>query len=819
MSDDGTYVTRAGLDKYMTFLKNEKAKGNTLLIDQGDTWQGSAYSNYNHGKLLTDIMNYVQFDARTIGNHDFDWGMDPIAENAKMDYDGYITPTLAANIYDYDFDTKTEGDVQQSQLGVPSVTYTVDGVKVGIIGTIGSTDKSSQITSICTNLVKNIIFKKHIPIIKQEANRLKEQEDCDIVILSHHGDQDDLMGNDLNQFIDLALCAHTHQYEHEEEGNLVYVQSNGNNKQVWEIALKYNLTDHQIEDVPTYMSYTASYIAGNVEDEDIDSTIAGLISENYTQCLSKVPLNEVVANNVNGTFGQSNSGANLMADAVYEAAKAEGYDIYCSYVNVARHDLTGNQWTYADVYQAFPFENDIYIMDVTAAEMVKEIGGYNYVRKDMSKWPADGFDVHDKVTKYRIAVLDYLGVHTDYNREYDYFEDCNGQVVNTLSQKYRPILVNYLDTHEYDNGTALNASDYASTVAQFKREGCAPTKAFELTFMYNYEGAGVYETITGRQDQSYSKFYPADPERDGYLFTGWYFDAACTQPVSGKIVEDKTLYAGWEAGVSYSVSLTHQQLNGEGGYLTGPQTINLEGDASDGSDSINVTATFDNAFMDDQHYGYGEFGLSANSGVLFTLPEGYVISSYSIDAYGNYDNFALYSNASRAVEYNPTRTQGNNRWSYTGSRLNYSSMYVYNTYANGRFWFYNMNLTIRATDHAPSSQGALPNSGYGFKFSDNSYMAASYYNEENGFQQYRIGERSFNEGQVFQLYDFTYSAGWVVDIDGWSFGGSSAKSTNWQEYIAIDYDAQTYTVLKDFKVSAIYIKLKQGQDQIYFALA
>ena len=63
-----------GLGKWATYLKAKGEQYNTLLLDQGDTWQGSIYSNYNHGELITDVMNYIKFDARSVGNHDFDWG-------------------------------------------------------------------------------------------------------------------------------------------------------------------------------------------------------------------------------------------------------------------------------------------------------------------------------------------------------------------------------------------------------------------------------------------------------------------------------------------------------------------------------------------------------------------------------------------------------------------------------------------------------------------------------------------------------------------------------------------------------------------------
>ena len=105
-----------GLSKWATYLKDKGEQKNTLLIDQGDTWQGSIYSNYNHGELITDVMNYIKYDARSVGNHDFDWGLEYLASNTARSYNGYKTPVLAGNVYDYDFATKTIGTHQQSNV-------------------------------------------------------------------------------------------------------------------------------------------------------------------------------------------------------------------------------------------------------------------------------------------------------------------------------------------------------------------------------------------------------------------------------------------------------------------------------------------------------------------------------------------------------------------------------------------------------------------------------------------------------------------------------------------------------------------------------
>ena len=121
------------------------------------------------------------------------------------------------------------------------------------------------------------------------------------------------------------------------------------------------------------------------------------------------------------------------------------------------------------------------------------------------------------------------------------------------------------------------------------------------------------------------------------------------------------------------------------------------------------------------------------------------------------------------------------------------------------------------TEYAESSTGALPTSGFGFKFSDDSYMAASHTEDYDGFQQYLISQRAFKKDQVFTLYDFGANAGWVVSVDPYSFGGTSAHSENWKEYIT--NDGSKYTVVKDFNVESVYIKIKNEADQVYFQLA
>ena len=120
--------------------------------------------------------------------------------------------------------------------------------------------------------------------------------------------------------------------------------------------------------------------------------------------------------------------------------------------------------------------------------------------------------------------------------------------------------------------------------------------------------------------------------------------------------------------------------------------------------------------------------------------------------------------------------------------------------------------------YRPSSSEDKPSSGFGFRFlgSHYTYMSGERTEDFDGFQQYKITARAFQKNQEFTLYDFASDAGWVVAIDGYSFGGTSASSTEWQKYLS--NDGSKYTVLQDFNASEVFIKIKMGQDQVYFAL-
>ena len=448
IESDGSRMSIATLG---TFMKEKGQEANTLLLDQGDSWQGSIYSNHNRGALVNDVMSIAHYDARTIGNHDFDWGIEALKANTVREYNDYTIPVLAANVYDYDFKNKIEGNVQQSDIGQKTISYTLEnGLKVGIVGVIGQ----DQITSITSSYVQNICFKDHIPIIKQEATNLRNSG-CDIVIACVHSGQESVMYNGLNNYVDLVLCGHTHRNEISNEGNLYYAQFGSYGYSVGHIQLTFDLGSRKV--TKTDIESLSKYQIEN-SISSIDSDISSVVNQYTSQCSTEAEV--VLANYVTSAFSSGESAANLMCKAIMERCEMEGFDdVILSYCNTARKVLPYGTWTYADIYNSFPFDNTVYIVNIKGSDILKEVKSYNNVCF------ASSFDYQiDPNEYYQIACLDYLLYHTNNDRYYNYFTSFTGETIGQLSDNYRLILRSYLLSNGYNNGKELRASDFSSSL-------------------------------------------------------------------------------------------------------------------------------------------------------------------------------------------------------------------------------------------------------------------------------------------------------------------------------------------------------------------
>ena len=446
-----------GLAKIGTYLKRRGAEDNTLTIDQGDDWQGSIYSNFNRGRLVNDVFAYARLSARTVGNHDFDWGIEPLKNNTARYYDNYQIPVLAANVYDYDFPTKVEGNTQQIDIGRKSITYTLkNGLKVGIVGVIGR----DQLTSITSLYVQDVCFKDHVQVMKDEATRLRNEEKCDIVIGSIHAGRDAVTENNMENYVDLMLTGHAHSYDTYKEGSLNYYRFDANGQMLGDIKLTYDKKQKKVVET-TLEVIDPSNIDAKIGQ--VDAKIQSIIDEYNSDCEESA--NEVLANGVPYYFDTNVKAPNLMCKAIYDRAISEGYDdIILSFCNEARSTINKGTIRYADLYQAFPFDNVVYIAEVSGSDILNEVVNWNCACFNPS---FDG--AINRYQTYKIAVLDFLLFHTNTSRYYNYFYSFNGTPLGQLSDNYRVILKDWLKDNGYNEGKTINAFDFESTDFDFDK--------------------------------------------------------------------------------------------------------------------------------------------------------------------------------------------------------------------------------------------------------------------------------------------------------------------------------------------------------------
>ena len=228
LADKGGFVRRAAL------VRDLRAEDNSLLLfDSGDFSQGSAYYNLDKGEVEVKLMNEMRYDAATIGNHEFDFGLENMARIFRMA--GF--PIVCANYH-------VEGTVLEG-LVKPYVILERKGVKIGVFGL--GTQLEGMVAS---ENYAGVVYEDPITAANRVTDILKNREHCDLVVcLSHLGWQidgiDDSEVIPATRDIDIVLGGHSHTYmEHPEvvknaDGEYVYCNQMGKHgRYVGELSLQ-----------------------------------------------------------------------------------------------------------------------------------------------------------------------------------------------------------------------------------------------------------------------------------------------------------------------------------------------------------------------------------------------------------------------------------------------------------------------------------------------------------------------------------------------------------------------------------------------------
>ena len=192
----GGYACRMGL---IAQIRAEEP--NVLLLDAGDYWQGTPYFNFFNGRVEVDAMNRMGYDAATLGNHEFDNGLDTLAAVLR----GARFPVVSSN---YVFD-----HAGMANLVKPYVVVERGGLRIGIM----AVNVNPEGLVMQANY-RGMQWLDPVGVANETADYLKGRLGCDLVIcLSHLGaDEARFEPNDFSlarrsRHIDVVIGGHSHE--------------------------------------------------------------------------------------------------------------------------------------------------------------------------------------------------------------------------------------------------------------------------------------------------------------------------------------------------------------------------------------------------------------------------------------------------------------------------------------------------------------------------------------------------------------------------------------------------------------------------------
>ena len=382
--EDGKEVDDIGMAKvYSVIQKIREENPNTLLIDNGDSIQGTILSDdlYNFNLELKhpviDVMNFMGYDSMTLGNHEFNFGIEMIQ---KIEKEAEF-PILAANAtYDKD----------GSYLVKPYVIKEVAGIKVGILGIT-----NPNIPRWDGPKVNGMVsFDKPADIMEKNIKEMKKEGADIIVVASHIGFEEEYegMGDSAKELAEkfpevaVILSGHHHVTENHKIGNTLIGAARDAGRQVvvfnLELAKKedsFEIVNSEVEviDVTGYEAsdelkeYAKEYHEKTLEF--LEETI-GKVSEDFA------PPSEIPG------IPEAQLKDTALIDLINNVQlKATGADVSGAALFSSGSNLRKGDVNYANIFEIYKYPNTLVGVEVTGKEL-----------KDYMEWSANYYNTFTK---------------------------------------------------------------------------------------------------------------------------------------------------------------------------------------------------------------------------------------------------------------------------------------------------------------------------------------------------------------------------------------------------------------------------------------
>ena len=361
-----------GLARCVTQIRRwRRENSNSMLIDVGDVYQGTDVALRSKGELMIDLFNYLKYDAWIVGNHEFDWGIEPFQQALQRS----TMPVLAANTL---LEGKPAGEFSDPKHPFakiqPFILKEIAGVKVAIIGIT----TPGMLFWFRPEFARGIDFQNPVEPVRRAVARAKSEGANAIVLTGHMGLKARSGGDDFanavmaltSEFPDAAvfIAGHTHQAIPRRLTNgVLFTQADHFGIHVGRVDLLFDRDSKQLLHREAFCELMDNRF-------HLDHVV---MSRTQPQCAeSDTALAQPIGELAETLHARSRPGApsdieRLIGAAVSEALRENGMlvDGVMHGVFDEKSDLVAGPKTVNDIWNVIPYENYVVTAEISPEEI------------------------------------------------------------------------------------------------------------------------------------------------------------------------------------------------------------------------------------------------------------------------------------------------------------------------------------------------------------------------------------------------------------------------------------------------------------------
>jgi 2',3'-cyclic-nucleotide 2'-phosphodiesterase (5'-nucleotidase family) len=357
---------------YLNIVREEDIYG-FLYLDAGDSMQGTLISNYFDGASTIDVFNEMDLDAMAIGNHEFDWGQEVLAERE----DQARFPLLAANIF-------YEGTTTRPEWATPYIVKQVKDINVGIIG-VANPDTPS--ISNPAN-VAGLDFTDPDDAVNDLIDGVEAEGATMIVVVAHiggywpeFGEIEDFTCSLDSDKVDLVVSGHTHSRIDDVLCDIPVVQAYSSGTAFARVDFTVDLRTGEVASyemnygpTSTYQTYYGKKAEYCTWDTDkcvkvkSDREVAAIVD--YYEAQIEDIKNELIGQTT-AEITRDSCHESVMGDWVTDIMRAYDPSIDFAFTNSGglRANIDAGDMTFGEVFEAIPFDNTLVLATVNGEEL------------------------------------------------------------------------------------------------------------------------------------------------------------------------------------------------------------------------------------------------------------------------------------------------------------------------------------------------------------------------------------------------------------------------------------------------------------------